>query len=140
MQLSKVEMLNGFNLWLKAWSQYDLDGVMEYMHEDVVFENWDGAVISGKNALQKIWLPWFMFNNNFKFIAEEVFIDDEAQKISFQWEYEGVTFEKEFRGKHESRRGADVIHFLDGRIIKKCSYSKTVIQIDSQPVLLSAST
>jgi len=139
MHLSKIEMLDGFNLWLNAWDEHNLEGVMEFMHEEVVFENWDGMIVSGKSALQKLWLPLFIFNNNFKFIAEDVFIDEEAQKISFQWRYEGLTFEKEFKGKEESRRGVDMIHFLEGKIIKKSSYSKTGIQIDSQPVLLSAS-
>ncbi len=139
MHLSKTELQDGLNLWLKAWDEYNLEAVLEFMHEDVVFENWDEMIVLGKAAVQKFWIPWFIFNNNFKFIIEDVLIDELVQKISFQWKFEGVTFEKEFKGKHERRRGVDLLHFLDGKIIKKSSYSKTVIQIDSQQILLGAS-
>ena len=139
MHLSKEEMLNRFNLWLTAWDEYNLEGVMDFMHEEVIFENWDGAIVAGKMALQKSWIPWFIFNGNFKFIKEDIFIDEQEQKISFQWKLEWPSFEKGFKGKHEIRRGVDVLHFLDGKIIKKYSFSKTSIQIDSKQVLLCAS-
>lgn len=139
MQLSRDEMMKGLTLWLKAWDEYDLQGVLDFMHDDVVFENWDGAIVSGKEALQKAWTPWFIFNGNFKFYNEDVFIDEQEQKLTFQWRLEWPSFEKDFKGQPETRRGVDVLHFLDGKIIKKYSFSKTGIEINSKTVLLSAS-
>jgi len=136
MQLSKKEIKDRFQIWLKAWDEYDLEGVLEFMHDDVVFENWDGVPVIGKPALQRSWTPWFIFNGGFKFISEDIFIDEQEQKLCFQWRLEWPSFEKEFKGKHESRRGVDVVHFSEGKIIKKCSYSQTLIKIDSKPVLL----
>lgn len=138
MILTKDEILNRFNKWLKAWDEYDLDAVMEFIHEEVLFENWDGLTVSGSNALKKLWAPWFIFNGNFKFSVEDLFIDEQAQKITFQWKFDGPSFEKEFKGKMESRRGVDILQLLDGKINKKICYSKTNILIDSAMVLLTA--
>ena len=137
--LSREEMQKNFASWLIAWDNYDLEGVLDWMHDDVVFENWDGKVVTGKSDLQKAWLPWFIFNGNFKFYNEDVFIDEEKQKLSFQWRLEWPSPEKNYKGLPEIRRGVDVIHFLQGKIIKKYSFSKTIIQIDNKLVLLTAS-
>ena len=138
MTLSNDEIAERLQIWLKAWDEYNLEAVMEIMHEEVVFENWDCCIVNGKNALQKLWTPWFIFNSGFKFIAEAILIDDQKQKITFQWRYEGFSFEKNYKGLSEIRRGVDIIDLLDGKIIRKSSYSKTGIQINSARVLLSA--
>ena len=46
--------------------------------------------------------------------------------------------ERGFEGKHESRRGVDVLHFKDGKIIEKLTYCKTSIEIAGQRVSLTA--
>jgi len=48
------------------------------------------------------------------------------------------SFEKGFAGKQEQRRGVDLLHFKDGKIIEKLTYSKTTVQIDGQRVSLHA--
>lgn len=138
MSLSRAEILTKFNVWLTAWNEHDLEGVMKFMHEEIVFENWNGDVISGKDTLQKAWLPWFIHHGNFKFIKEDIFIDEQEQKMSFAWRLEWPSLEKSFKGNPEIRRGVDVLYFLDEKIIKKYTYSKTIIQIDSIPILLHA--
>ena len=40
--------------------------------------------------------------------------------------------EKGYEGKPEKRRGVDVIHFKDGKIIEKLTYCKTRIEINGQ--------
>lgn len=131
MNLSRSEILDHFDIWLAAWNEHDLERVMEFMHDDVLFENWNGAIVSGKNSLQKSWTPWFINHGNFKFIKEDIFFDEQEQKMIFQWRLEWPSVEKKFKGKHEVRRGVDILHFLGGKIYKKYTYSKTRIQIDS---------
>ncbi|HYM93396.1 MAG TPA: nuclear transport factor 2 family protein [Chitinophagaceae bacterium] len=138
MNLSRAEIVKHFSEWLIAWNDHNLDGVMEFMHEEIVFENWNGAIITGKKALKKIWALWFMHHGNFKFTEEAIFLDEEEQKMTFQWRLEWPSTEKKFRGKHEIRRGVDILHFLDGKIYKKVSYSKTTIQIDSTLIEMHA--
>jgi hypothetical protein len=138
MYLSKDEISEKFNIWLVAWDNYNLDAVMELMRDDVVFENWNGSIIQGKKNLRRAWTPWFLNHGNFKFIKEDIFIDDQQQKLVFRWCLEWPSLEVNYKRKPEIRRGIDIVHFLDGKIILKLSYSKTVIQIDSNAITLQA--
>ena len=138
MNLSREEILNKFDIWLAAWDDHDLKGVMELMHDDVVFENWNGSIVFGKIALKKSWTPWFAHHGNFKFINEDIFIDEKEQKMAFQWRLEWPSLEIQFKGRPETRRGIDLLHFREGKIIRKYTYSKTIVQIDSTPVYLMA--
>jgi ketosteroid isomerase-like protein len=138
MNLSKVEILKLINVWLAAWDEHDLEGVVLLMDENIVFENWTGATIIGKNNLQKAWAPWFRNHGNFKFTKEDIFVDQQEQKVLFSWSLQWPSPEKDFKGKTEVRRGVDVLHFKNGKICRKYSYSKTTIQIDSFQVALTA--
>jgi ketosteroid isomerase-like protein len=46
--------------------------------------------------------------------------------------------ERGYRGKPERRRGVDVMHFKDGKIIRKYTFSKTTLEIDGQRIKLLA--
>ena len=138
MNLIKSEILAKLNAWIIAWNEHSLTSVMDFMHSDTVFENWNGDIVFGKIALQKSWSSWFKHHHNFKFTTEDIFIDEEDQKITFQWCLEWNSFEKKYIGKKEIRRGIDILHLHEGKISKKISYSKTNINIDSVSVKLSA--
>jgi ketosteroid isomerase-like protein len=138
MLLTKLEILELINDWLKAWDEHNLEGVLLLMDENIVFENWTEDKISGKKNLQKAWIPWFINHGNFKFTAEDIFIDAEQQKVSFSWTLQWPSIEKYFKGKREIRRGVDILHFKNGKICTKNTYSKTTVQIDSKQVSLTA--
>jgi len=138
MKLSRSEGILSLREWLVAWNEHDLIRVMSFLHENVVFENFTGAVIIGKDNLQKAWTPWFMNHGNFKFIEEDVFFDVDEQKLLLKWRLEWPSTEKLFMGKLEIRSGVDVIHFENGKIIQKHSYSKTSIKIDGLMIALKA--
>lgn len=138
MNLLKTEILKMIKEWLTQWNSYNLEGVLELMHEDIIFENWTGAIVKGKNNLQRSWAPWFLKHGNFKFITEDIFVDEQEQKVLISWTFLWPSLEKYFKGKPEVRRGVDVIHLMDGKIYRKYTYSKTTIQIDTMQVLLSA--
>ena len=138
MILSKAELLTQIKIWLQAWDEHNLAGVMALMHEDVVFENWTTKTIVGKVALERAWKPWFLQHGNFLFIAEDIFVDEQAQKVLFRWRLEWPSLELPHKGKREIRRGVDVLHFVDGKIREKLTYSKTSLIIDDQLVSLNA--
>ncbi|RJQ77933.1 MAG: nuclear transport factor 2 family protein [Desulfobacteraceae bacterium] len=131
MALSREEIRNALKDWNRAWERFDLEGVMALMHADVLFENWTGGKAVGKNALRKAWQPWFA-QGGFRFVEEETFIDEKEQKVLFRWLLEWPCTEPQCHGKIEKRRGVDVIHFQDGKIIHKLTYSKTTVEIDGQ--------
>jgi ketosteroid isomerase-like protein len=127
MKLSKSEILELFRVWITAWNEHDLDGVMAPMHEEVVFEGWAGASVSGTRSLRWAWTPWFRDHGDFRFTEEDVFVDEQEQKLLFRWVLEWPATEGASEGMAEIRRGVDVLHLLDGRIHRKYSYSKTVV-------------
>ena len=139
MSLSKVEIIKLIKAWLIAWNDHNLEGVMGLIHDDIVFENWTGSTVIGKNNLHRLWIPWFLNHGNFRFIEEDIFIDVQKQKVLFSWILHWPSLERYYKGKPEIRRGVDILHFKNGKIIKKYSYIKSSIQIDSRPISLSAS-
>jgi ketosteroid isomerase-like protein len=132
MSLSRENIENALKQWNIAWDNYDLEGVMELFHDEVLFENWTGGKAKGKEVLRKAWEPWFANHGAFRFTEEETFIDEKEQKVLFRWLLEWPSLEKGYEGKAEKRRGVDVLHFQDGKIIKKLTYSKTAIEIEGE--------
>ena len=71
-------------------------------------------------------------HGGFRFIEEETFIDEKEHKALFRWQLEWPSPEKGCERKPEKRRGVDGLHFQDGKIIKKLTYSKTTVEIDEE--------
>ena len=138
MKLTKDEIKEALDRWNRAWDDHDLDGVMELFHDEVLFENWTGGKAQGKETLRKAWTPWFKNHGGFRFTPEDTFIDEDEQKVLYRWQLDWPSFEKGFDGKPETRRGVDVIHFQDGKIIQKLTYSKTTLEIDGERIQLGA--
>jgi ketosteroid isomerase-like protein len=138
MLLSRDEIRDALNAWNEAWNRHDLDEIMKLFHDDILFENWTGGTAKGKEILRKAWASWFANHGGFRFTEEETFIDEQEQKALYRWLLEWPSFEAGYTGKPEKRRGVDVIHFKDGKIIAKLSYSKTTIDIDGEKLVLSA--
>ena len=136
--LSRADLDKALAKWNQAWKHHDLGGVMQLFHDDVLFENWTGAKARGKKNLLKSWTPWFENDKSFRFTEEDTFIDEMQQKVLYRWQLEWHSLESGLEGKLEKRRGVDVLHFKDGKIIKKLTYSKTSIEIEGKRVPLSA--
>lgn len=136
MSFSREELMAVMKEWNLAWDNHDLEGVMNLFHDEVVFENWTGGKAVGKEALRKAWAPWFADHGGFRFKEEDLFADEKEQKVLYRWELSWPSREKGFEGKLEKRLGVDVIHFKDGKIIQKMTYSKTTLEIDGQRLAL----
>ena len=135
--LTRNEISTAFAKWGAAWNEHDLDGVMDLFHDDIYFENWTGGWARGKENLRQAWTPWFANHGGFKFTDEETFIDEVEQRVLYRWQLNSPSFEKGYEDKHEARRGIDVLHFKDGKIIQKLTYSKTTIEIGGEQVRLT---
>ncbi len=136
--LSKNEIESRLSRWYQAWNSHDLDEVMTLFHEKIRFENWTGGRAEGKDNLRRAWAAWFENHGDFRFSEEETFIDVDAQKALYRWQLDWPSFERGHEGKHEMRRGVDILHFQDGKIIRKLTYSKTTIEINGRRKRLSA--
>lgn len=135
--LTRNEMETAFADWGAAWNAHDLDGVMALFHDDIYFENWTGGWVRGKENLRRAWTPWFADHGGFRFTDEETFIDEGAQKMLYRWQLDAPSFEPGYEDRHEIRRGLDVLHFQDDRIIRKLTYSKTSLDLGGDRVRLA---
>jgi hypothetical protein len=138
MVLSREDIKKALNRWNLAWDKHDLDGVMDLFHDEVIFDNWTGGQVRGKEKLRKAWTPWFVNHGGFRFIEEGTFIDEDEQKVLYRWQLDWPSFERGYEGRSEMRRGVDVLHFREGKIIQKLTYSKTTVEIDGERVRLTA--
>ena len=138
MRLSRQDIKNKLGRWFRAWDNHDLDGVMELFDDKVLFENFTGGRAEGRDNLRKAWTPWFENHGGFRFTEEDTFIDVDEQKVLYRWRLDWPSFERGYEGRPETRRGVDVIHFRNGKIIQKLTYSKTTIEIDGKRVKLAA--
>ncbi len=136
--LDRDKTIDLLTRWNDAWNEHDLDGVMALLHDEVEFENWTGGSVKGKEALRRAWAPWFANHGGFHFKTEDLFVDEKAEKVLFRWILDWPSMEKGHEGKTERRRGVDVMHFRDGLIIRKYTYSKTTLEIGGKRVKLSA--
>ncbi len=136
--LSRSDIMNALDRWNDAWDNHNLEGVLELLHDEVLFENWTGAKVRGKEALRRAWTPWFRDHGGFRFKPEETIIDEQEQKVVYRWQLDWPSMEKGYQGKHERRRGLDVLHFRDDKVIQKLTYSKTTVEIDGRTVQLCA--
>ena len=132
MKLTRNEIENALTKWNLAWDNHDLERVMDLFHENIQFDSWAGQKVQGKEALRKAWTPWFTNHGDFRFIEEETFIDEKEQKVLYRWLLEWPSFEYGHKGETEKRRGVDILHFEDGKIINKFTYSKITIEIDGK--------
>ena len=135
---SRKQIEKALAKWQRAWNEHDLDGVMELFHNEVLFVNWTGGKAKGKENLRRAWAPWFTNHGGFRFTEEETLIDEAEQKVLYRWQLKWPSSEKGYEGKPEKRQGVDVLHFRDGKIIQKLTYSKTTVEIDGKRVELSA--
>jgi len=127
--LTREEMERALACWLEAWNAHDVDGVMALTHEDALFENWSGARVRGKRRLQRAWAPWVAAHGGFRFIEEETYFDEVQQKALFRWRLVWPSRQEEHAGETEEREGVDVLHFRDGKILRKLTYTKTWVEV-----------
>ncbi len=108
--LSKDRIRSLLAKWNQAWEEHDLDGVMELFHEDILFENWTGGRVQGKEALRKAWEPWFKNHGRFRFLGEDTFIDEAEQKVLYQWTLDWPSREESTGGN--GKRGGDWMYCI----------------------------
>lgn len=113
--LAAVERFNS------AFNRHDVNGVMNAMTEDCVFENTnpppDGNRLEGATAVRAYWEKFFAANPDAFFEAEEVFAT--GDRCVVRWIYR-----KTKDGKPWHLRGVDVFKIRDGKVSEKLAYVK----------------
>jgi len=104
-----------------AFNRDDLEGVLAYMTDDALYDEFNGARAKGKAAIRAAFEPQFRGDfGKIRFHTEDLFVDVESGKAMIRWL---CTLENGER--YGGWRGLDILHIEDGMITEKHTYAKT---------------
>ena len=108
-----------------AFNQNDLEGVMAFMAEDAVYEEFTGAISRGKAAIRAAFVPQFRGDfGKMRFETEDLFVDAAAGKALIRW-----VCRLETRRGPAGWRGLDILHFENGLVTQKLTYAKAKVPL-----------
>ncbi|HET9477010.1 MAG TPA: nuclear transport factor 2 family protein [Dehalococcoidia bacterium] len=105
-----------------AMNRHDVDGAMNCMTDDVIFETTlpppDGERFEGQAAVRAFWERFFHGARDQRFETEEIFAA--GDRCTVRWLYTWIGPE----GEPGHVRGVDVFRVRDGKVAEKLSYVK----------------
>lgn len=108
--------------FLGAFNTNDLDKTMSFFADDGVYEEFNGKMSRGLDAVRAAFAP--QFDGAFgemKFLDEDLIVDSEARKVMASW-----TCTLEVKGQPTAWRGLDAMTFNEqGKLTHKLTYAKT---------------
>jgi ketosteroid isomerase-like protein len=108
-----------------AFNRNDLDGVMAFMADDAVYEEFTGASRHGREAIRAAFVPQFRGDfGTMRFETEDLFVDADAGKALVRW-----VCRLETRRGPGGWRGLDILHVESGRVTRKLTYAKAKIPL-----------
>jgi ketosteroid isomerase-like protein len=119
MTAPELDLLNEFNA---AFNRHDVDGMMDRMTADCVFENTYpppvGERFEGQAPVRLFWEAFFRLSPGARLEFEEIFTcgDRAIQRWTYYW--------KDTGGGSGYVRGVDIFRFKEGKIAEKLSYVK----------------
>ncbi len=113
--------LNTIEKFNAAFNRHHVDGIMQLMTDDCIFENTnpppDGARFLGTAAVRAYWEKFFASNPDARFENEEMFAVED--RCLCRWIYR-----KTKDGNPWHLRGVDIFVVKDGKVAQKLSYVK----------------
>jgi uncharacterized protein (TIGR02246 family) len=109
----------------ETFNRDDLDGVMSFMAEDAIYDEFNGTQSRGKEAIREAFVPQFRGDyGRIRFQTEDLFVDPDSGKALIRWV---CTLESE--GQSSAWRGLDILHFKDGLLAEKHTYAKAQVPL-----------
>ena len=109
----------------EAFNRADLDGVMSFMADDAIYDEFTGTINRGAAAIRAAFGPQFRGEyGKMRFDTEDLFVDAEAGKALIRWQCSLET-----RRGPAAWRGLDIIHVKNGRITEKLTYAKAKVPL-----------
>jgi ketosteroid isomerase-like protein len=121
---SREQLVDITRRFTDAFNREDLDGVMGYFTDDIVYEQYDGQVATGRDAVRAALDPQFAGAFGvMRFDEEDLFVDAAAGRALISWT---CSLDKDGKGDQvRGWQGLDILHFTpDGRIERKLTYGK----------------
>jgi len=105
----------------EAFNRHDVEGIMQCMTGDCVFENTrpvpDGTRLVGQAAVRRFWEELFARSPQARFDTEDLFAA--GDRCVVRWTYHWVR-----EGKAGHVRGVDLFRVRNGQVAEKLSYVK----------------
>src|SRR2546425_1249739 len=109
----------------EAFNHEDVDGVMSFMAEDAVYDEFNGTINRGTAAIRAAFEPQFRSDyGKLRFNTEDIFVDATAGKALIRWLCTLETKRGPWAGG-----GLDIPHVEDGRITEKLTYAKAKVPL-----------
>ena len=109
----------------ESFNRDDLDGVMSFMAEDAVYDEFNGRRSRGKQAIREAFVPQFRGDfGRIRFQTEDLFVDPESGKALIRWL---CTLERD--GQSSGWRGLDILRFEEGLLAEKHTYAKAKVPL-----------
>ena len=118
--MTDVELRDVVLRFTDAFNRDDLEGVMSFLSDDAVYDEFNGKRSRGHVAIRETLTPQFRGDfGRIRFLTEDLFVDAAAGKALIRWV---CALDK--NGNKRSWRGLDILHVHDGRITEKHTYAK----------------
>ena len=119
---TRTQELEGLlDRFMDAWERHDIDAAIACMTDDCRYDEFNGVVWEGRDAVREGFLPQFRGDyGDIQFLEEDRFIDAEAGRMLVRW-----VCRFEWKGTIRRWRGLDILHIRDGSIAEKLTYAKT---------------
>src|SRR3989442_3145678 len=120
MAMERGELGELVRQFTEAFNREDLDGVMSFMAEDAVYDEFNGTINRGTAAIRAAFEPQFRGDyGKLRFHTEDIFMDAAAGKALIRWL---CTLETK-RGP-SAWRGVGILHLGNGRITEELTYAQ----------------
>ncbi len=118
--MSEAEIRGLVLRFTDAFNRDDLEGVMTFLADDALYDEFNGKRSRGHAAIRETLGPQFRGDyGRIRFHTEDLFVDTKAGKALIRWR---CSLEKQ--GRKRTWRGLDILHVRDGRITEKHTYAK----------------
>ncbi len=122
-RMSKIESsIRAVLIFNENFNQHDVDGMMQLMSDDCIFENTapapDGGIYSGKEVVTQFWNDFFRESPQAHIKIEDIF--GFGERCVMRWRYSWV----DQQGVNGHVRGVDIFRVKNGLISEKLSYVK----------------
>jgi uncharacterized protein (TIGR02246 family) len=109
--------------FIDTFNRNDLDAMMAFFADDGVYEEFNGRLNEGREAVRAAFEPQFTGAfGEMKFLDEDLLIDPDTGKVMASWR---CTLS--VNGEPTSWRGLDLLHWRDGRLARKLTYAKAKV-------------